>query len=256
MRQPATDPICQKTAVLLDQHPLWLHGLESVLSSIGVEVVAMTETAEDVVELVKEHEPDVLIAETQIPEGGNSVLLGLREALEAQPELKIIVLSTSSAEVDIADAFDVGADAYIMKTTHPDDIASAIRQAFRHSIFFATPRRRTMQLVPNGRPESEAGLTRRESEILRLVAEGHSNGQLARMLWVTEQTVKFHLSNIYRKLNVTNRTEASRWAHRHDLLGQRQTDDGLNGIALHAHAGNGNGLSSTSSATVDVRRPA
>jgi DNA-binding CsgD family transcriptional regulator len=64
----------------------------------------------------------------------------------------------------------------------------------------------------------EAGLTRREREILQLVAEGHSNAQLARMLWVTEQTVKFHLSNIYRKLDVANRTEASRWAQLNGLL--------------------------------------
>ena len=62
------------------------------------------------------------------------------------------------------------------------------------------------------------GLTRRELEILQLVAEGHSNAQLARMLWVTEQTVKFHLSNVYRKLDVANRTEASRWAQLRGLL--------------------------------------
>ena len=61
-------------------------------------------------------------------------------------------------------------------------------------------------------------LTRRELEILCLVAEGHSNSQLAAMLWVTEQTVKFHLSNIYRKLDVANRTEASRWAQLNGLL--------------------------------------
>ena len=61
-------------------------------------------------------------------------------------------------------------------------------------------------------------LTRRELEILRLVAEGHSNSQLAQLLWVTEQTVKFHLSNIYRKLDVSNRTEASRWAQLNGLL--------------------------------------
>ena len=61
-------------------------------------------------------------------------------------------------------------------------------------------------------------LTRRELEILQLVAEGHSNSQLAKMLWVTEQTIKFHLSNIYRKLDVSNRTEASRWAQLHGIL--------------------------------------
>ena len=61
-------------------------------------------------------------------------------------------------------------------------------------------------------------LTRREREILQLVAEGHSNAKLAKMLWVTEQTVKFHLSNVYRKLDVSNRTEAARWAQVNGLL--------------------------------------
>jgi DNA-binding CsgD family transcriptional regulator len=68
------------------------------------------------------------------------------------------------------------------------------------------------------REEGVNVLTRREVEILRLVAEGHSNSTLAKMLWVTEQTVKFHLANIYRKLNVANRTEASRWAHLNGML--------------------------------------
>jgi DNA-binding CsgD family transcriptional regulator len=76
--------------------------------------------------------------------------------------------------------------------------------------------------------EAAHELTRRELEILRLVAEGHSNSQMARMLWVTEQTVKFHLSNIYRKLEVANRTEASRWAQVHGLLpAQRLSADSL-----------------------------
>jgi DNA-binding CsgD family transcriptional regulator len=69
-------------------------------------------------------------------------------------------------------------------------------------------------------------LTKRELEILRLVSEGHSNSQLAKMLWVTEQTVKFHLSNIYRKLDVANRTEASRWAQVHGVItSRRETEE-------------------------------
>ena len=76
----------------------------------------------------------------------------------------------------------------------------------------------TLETAPPLEMESTADLTRREVEILRLVAEGHSNAQLARMLWVTEQTVKFHLSNVYRKLDVSNRTEASRWAQLNGLL--------------------------------------
>ena len=68
--------------------------------------------------------------------------------------------------------------------------------------------------------DNTPGLTRREIEILQLVAEGHSNAGVAKLLWVTEQTVKFHLSNIYRKLGVANRTEASRWAQLQGLLNQ------------------------------------
>ena len=69
------------------------------------------------------------------------------------------------------------------------------------------------------------GLTRREREILQLVSEGNTNGQVAKVLWVTEQTVKFHLANIFRKLDVTNRTQASRWAHAHGLVQPSNRDE-------------------------------
>ena len=99
---------------------------------------------------------------------------------------------------------------------------AAIRQSFEQSIFLATSRGMAVHRVDppssshrTGRP---AHLTKREVEILQLVAEGYSNSQAAEMLWVTEQTVKFHLSNIYKKLNVANRTEASRWAQIQGLL--------------------------------------
>jgi DNA-binding CsgD family transcriptional regulator len=85
-----------------------------------------------------------------------------------------------------------------------------VRQIFEPAFFLA---RRGPQRGSRARPnERWPGLTRREEEILSLVARGHSNRQVAKMLWVTQQTVKFHLSNIYRKLGVSNRTEASHWA--------------------------------------------
>src|SRR6185436_5509837 len=94
--------------------------------------------------------------------------------------------------------------------------------AFEHSVFVRTPTvTEGMGTAVVAKPVASdvvAALTKRELEILQLVAEGHSNSQLARILWVTEQTVKFHLSNIYRKLDVANRTGASRWAQVHGLL--------------------------------------
>ena len=96
---------------------------------------------------------------------------------------------------------------------------AAIRQTFELSIYLARPAPvAPAEPAERALPPDAPRLTRRELEILRLAADGHSNAQLARMLWVTEQTVKFHLSNIYRKLDVSNRTEASRWAQRHGLL--------------------------------------
>jgi DNA-binding CsgD family transcriptional regulator len=86
-----------------------------------------------------------------------------------------------------------------------------------HTLGQARNGRGTLQA---GSDDDSHGLTRRELEILALVAEGYSNGQMARKLWVTEQTVKFHLSNIYRKLDVANRTEAASWAHRHQLVAE------------------------------------
>ena len=107
------------------------------------------------------------------------------------------------------------------KTAEKDDLAvcgsAGVPALDLHRDARATPRR-SLRRSPGGAAASRHSLTRRELEILQLVAEGHSNSQLARMLWVTEQTVKFHLSNIYRKLSVSNRTEASRWAQFHGLL--------------------------------------
>src|SRR5215210_2028268 len=124
MLRPATDPAGRKAAVLLDRYPLWLAGVTALLTRIGVEVLGTTETAEEVGFLVREHEPDLLVAETRIENGGTPVPPALSQALEIRPELKIVVLGASTDAADINEAFDAGAVAYVVKTTHPDDIAS------------------------------------------------------------------------------------------------------------------------------------
>jgi DNA-binding NarL/FixJ family response regulator len=106
--------------------------------------------------------------------------------------------------------------AYVLKRAEPEDLASAIRQVFSRSLYLAGAE--AFARVPNAEEVEAVGLTRREREILQLVSEGNTNGQVAKVLWVTEQTVKFHLANIFRKLDVTNRTQASRWAHAHGLV--------------------------------------
>jgi DNA-binding NarL/FixJ family response regulator len=210
----------KRTAILVDQHPLWLDTVEQVVRRAGVDVVAKITSSTLAYERVGELRPDLLVTGIKMGEGEMDGLALLRVARERVPGMKTIVLSMYDDPQHIDAAFAAGAQAYVLKTAHPDDLTSAVRQAFQHSIFLASGR---PAAGPVPVPIDDApGLTRRELEILQLVAEGHSNAQLARMLWVTEQTVKFHLSNIYRKLGVANRTEASRWAQLQGLLTARQ----------------------------------
>jgi len=230
------NPSMRRSAVLFDPHPLWLEAVEQVIGKAGVGVVGKATTAEEVLELVAEHGPDVLVAEINTEQGPGEGITHLVRARELRQDMKVIVLSTSNESQHIDAAFAAGASAYVLKSAHPEDVALAIRQAFEHSIYLAEARAVS---GTNGSTVSDAvsELTRRELEILQLVAEGHTNATLARMLWVTEQTVKFHLSNIYRKLNVSNRTEASRWAQVHNLLPETEGHEGattVRSIALAA----------------------
>jgi DNA-binding NarL/FixJ family response regulator len=207
-----------QTAVILDQHPLWLEAVEGVLHRIGIRVTGKATSPAEALTLVEEAQPDLLVAELPDSNGDSDGATFLAKVRQLVPHLRAIVLSVRADSTYIDAALDAGAAAYVVKTTHPDDLASAVRQSFNHSVYLAGTRATPPAISPVQSDESRAGLTRREREILQLVAEGHSNAQLARMLWVTEQTVKFHLSNIYRKLDVANRTEASRWAQLNGLL--------------------------------------
>jgi DNA-binding NarL/FixJ family response regulator len=205
------------TAVILDPHPLWVDAVERVLDGIGIRTAAKATLPEDAFLAVEESEPDVFVAE--LASGGDRLggLACVKRVRETRPQIRVIILSGFEDPQSIQAALDAGAAAYVVKTAHPDDLATAIRQAFDPSMYLAGSKvgRRSHLREANGAGKD---LTRREIEILRLVAQGHSNGELAKMLWITEQTIKFHLSNIYRKLDVGNRTEASRWAQLHGLL--------------------------------------
>jgi NarL family two-component system response regulator LiaR len=203
---------------------LWLDAVENVLAKNAVTVVGRTSNVERALALCEELRPGILVAE---PATGG--IACIREACTRVPGLKAIALASSDDPTQVQAAFAAGAVAYVVKTAHSDDVGVAIRQTFSPSLFLpgVTPAPSTNGngngAAADAHPAVET-LTKREREILQLVAEGHSNSQLARMLWVTEQTVKFHLSNIYRKLDVANRTEASRWAQLHGLLEQSPTE--------------------------------
>ena len=209
--------MANQTAVLLDKHPLWLEAVEQVLGRVDIKVVGKATTPTRALELIEELVPELFVTGVHMSEGEMDGIHCIARARERVPHLRAVVLSEETSSEYIDKALEAGAVAYVVKSAYPDDLASAVRQAFGSSVYFVGTRPRTA--VPQGGVRSETvDLTRREQEILRLVSEGHSNAHLAKLLWVTEQTIKFHLSNIYRKLGVSNRTEAARWAQLNGLL--------------------------------------
>jgi len=202
-------------AVLFNRYPLLLEVLEPILRERLTIAAWATETGEAAT-LLDAHDPDLLIAGVET-EGEQANIFDLvRGSLAKHPRLKVIAFSSSADRTLLADAFDAGVSAFIAPNASPDDIAVAIRQATNPSIHFAPARLPQPTQKDSLEPGSE--LTERETEIVRLVAKGLSNAEVGRTLLVTEQTVKFHLSNVFRKLKVSNRTQASRRAEMMNLL--------------------------------------
>ena len=206
-------------AVLFNSYPLLLDVLEPSLRG-EIEVAGRATTTAEAALLIEAHEPDLLIAGVEAAAGPEDVFELVRGSLEKLPALKVIAFSSTSDRRLLADAFDAGVSALIAPNAAPEDIAVAISQATDPSIHFAPA---TLP-VPRLRPAAadDPGLTEREIETVRLVAKGLSNAEVGRTLLVTEQTVKFHLSNIFRKLNVSNRTQATRRAEMMNLLDEAQ----------------------------------
>jgi DNA-binding NarL/FixJ family response regulator len=201
---------------IADDHQLMLDGIKRALETApDIEVVGQAMTGEDLVALVPQVRPDVVILDMRMPKGDG--LATLQALQKSYPDIKVIMLSMFDDPDHIEAALRYGAASYVVKSINPLDLASTIRGVLEDSVYH--PRgtahgARTSEAAPRVAP---GGLTTRERATLDLVAEGRSNLDVASKLFVTEQTVKFHLSNIYRKLGVDNRTQATRYACTHGM---------------------------------------
>jgi DNA-binding NarL/FixJ family response regulator len=167
---------------------------------------------------IAEARPDVVVVDEMT--WSANALARISEVRRAAPATKIIVLTAEPDADWLGDAVRAGADAAIAKTVQPTTLGLLVREIWAGTVRHAFATRRAAAPAES----SHSKLTPRELEILQLVAGGASNGLIARQLWVTEQTVKFHLSNVYRKLGVGNRTEASHVAHLDGLLDRELTE--------------------------------
>jgi NarL family two-component system response regulator LiaR len=215
---------------VLDPDPSWLDVVHQTLGRLGVDVVGTAADPTQALVLIRKHTPDLLVIDTRTRGPELNSLACLLRAREEAPELKAVVLSDRDDREHIEAALRAGASAYIAKPKDPADLATAIRQVFQRSIFPAVGTVEPVGSALTAAKDEREGLTARELEVLRHVAAGRSNGEIGRSLWVTEHTVKFHLSNVYRKLGVVNRTQAARRAQALGLLSNAAEADSEKGV--------------------------
>jgi DNA-binding NarL/FixJ family response regulator len=199
--------------LIADDHRLMVEGTKQALERAGdFEVVGEAVNGVQVLPLVRRLKPDLVLLDLRMPQmDGLTCLAKIRKEF---PDMKVAILSVSQDPELIQTALKRGANAYIVKTINPDDLAAALRQALIGTVFTTAG----LTEDPGERAAKDAGLTERELGIVRAVARGLSNEAISKELWVAEQTVKFHLTNIYRKLGVSNRTEAARYAYEQGLV--------------------------------------
>jgi DNA-binding NarL/FixJ family response regulator len=197
---------------MVDDHRLMLDALLLALRDTeGIELVGETHEGLKALPLVAETNPDVVLLDFRMPDmDGLAVLDRIRKQ---HPDVRVIMLSGSDDPELIQDALRRGASAFILKQIDPRDLPGAIRQAVEGTIYSAMGRTEETE----GGSDS-SGLTPKELDVLNRVARGLSNKEISKELWLSEQTIKFHLTNIYRKLGVGNRTEATRYAYQQGLV--------------------------------------
>ncbi len=205
--------------LIADNHEVVRSGLKSLVSGTDIKVVAEAATGEAAVRLALKHEPDVVLLDIRMPEGDGLNALG-RIKLE-RPDMPVLILSTYDNPTYVARAVALGANGYLLKGASRDKLMEAIRLAAQGQTSWTREelRRVTGALAtPRLAGDVEVPLTQRESEVLRQLAHGLTNKEIALALHISYETVKEHVQHILRKIGVSDRTQAAVWAVRKGLV--------------------------------------
>jgi DNA-binding NarL/FixJ family response regulator len=198
--------------VIADDHKLMRTAIRVALDDApDMEIVGEAEAGDQLLPLVGRTSPDVVVLDLRMPRMDGLRCLELLH--ERHPGVKAIVLSASDDRAAVTACFARGAIAFFNKSVDPVNLAAVVRQAVAGNAFFALGEGSGVADA-----QTELDLTPRETEILRALAEGRSNKQMAQEFWLSAQTIKYHLTHIYRKLGVNSRTEAVRQAYEHGLI--------------------------------------
>ena len=195
--------------LLADDHPTVRVGLRVLLERApDIEVVAEAEGGQETLALIEELMPDVAVVDCELPD-----IEGPQVAAEVErlcPQVRVLALSAHDDERYVRGMLDAGAVGYLLKEEAPEAIVAAVRAAARGEGYFSPGVAGKVEAWARGEPPG--GLTEREFEVLRLLAEGLTNREIAQTLDIVERTVSFHVSNILEKLDVLSRVEAAMWA--------------------------------------------
>ncbi len=195
--------------ILADDHALVLAGLRGLLEQMpDFEVVATAQDGDELLRLLEERQADVVVLDLQMPYHG---LTALAEIRRRNVPVHVLVLTAFGDGESIQSALELAAEGFALKTESPMQTIEAIRQVAQGRLVFPRAAQRWLatQRSPTSQPMST--LSPREVEILSYVARGFTNTEIAAANSVSENTVRFHLKNIYEKLEVANRTEAAAW---------------------------------------------
>lgn len=204
--------------LVVDDHPLVRQGLRSFLSTIDdIDVVGEASDGSEAIALADELRPDVVMMDLAMP--GVDGIEATRRITEANASIRIIALTSFATDDKVFPAIQSGAAGYLLKETDPSELAEAIRKVHRgEPILHPDVAARLMREVAAATPRAHrTDLTARELEVLRLIAAGRSNKEIARDLSVAEKTVKTHVSNVLSKLGVADRTQAAVYAVQNGL---------------------------------------
>jgi DNA-binding NarL/FixJ family response regulator len=200
---------------LVDDHAMFRAGVRAELG-VHVDVIGEAATVPEAISAIAAHRPDVVLLDVHMPDGGGRAVLDA--VRRTHPTVKFLALSVSDAAEDVIGLIRAGARGYVTKTISPDELAAAIRRVAEGDAVFS-PRLAGFVLDAfASRPDAAVAdpeldqLTNREREVLRLLARGYAYKEIAKELYISIKTVETHVSNVLRKLQMSNRYELSRWA--------------------------------------------
>ncbi|QXC62374.1 response regulator transcription factor [Aquihabitans sp. G128] len=203
--------------LIADDHAVVRGGLEQLLATTDdLELVGLAADGEEAVSLARSVAPDVVLMDLSMP--GLDGVAATRAITAADGDVAVVVLTSFSDKERILAALDAGAVGYVLKHAAPDEVLDAVRAAHGGGSPLDPKAARVLLDRQRGRPGAGSGgakLSDREVEVLRLVAEGLANKLIARRLGITERTVKAHLTNVFSRIGVTDRTQAALWARDH-----------------------------------------